>query len=273
MIAIIIFLFIVFIYIYFETNSLKTSKYTIHSNKIPNIFKGYKILQISDFHNKSFGDNNQKILKIISDEDPDIIVITGDIINKREYNDKIAMDLINSISPKYEVFFTTGNHEVRSGIFRELEPKFKDAGVNIIHNECINIYRDHELISFIGTDDPGEKRYRIEEEVTTDKYLKKALENAPKDKYRILLTHRPEYFSIYVKNKIDLVLSGHTHGGQIRLPFIGAIFVHHQALFPKMSKGIFYKENTTMIINGGIGTSRLPIRTFNKPEIVVITLN
>ncbi len=261
------------IYIYFEINSLTTTKYIVKSNKIPNNFKGYKILQISDLHNKSFGENNNKLLKIIYDENPDIIVITGDIINRRIYDDKIAIDLVKCISSKYQTYYITGNHEVWSNKFTELKPKLLDTDIKILHNECIEIKKDNEFISLIGIDDPGKGDKDKTEDKFTIKYLEKALEKSNNNSYKILLAHRPEYFSIYVKNKIDLIISGHTHGGQIRLPFIGALLVHHQPLFPKLSKGIFYKENSTIIISGGLGTSRLPIRTFNKPEVVIITLN
>ena len=269
----VIIFFIFFIYIYKEINSLKTTYYIIKSDKIPSSFKGFKILQISDLHNKSFGENNKKLMKIIFDENPDIVVITGDIINRRYYDDKAVIDFVKSITLKHIVYYITGNHEVWSNKYHELEPKLIQAGVKVLHNEHIKIHKESEFIYLIGIDDPGRGYYDNTEPKFTEKYLERALKNVNDDGYKILLAHRPEYFSFYVKNDIDLVLSGHTHGGQIRLPFIGSIFVHHQPLFSKLSKGEFNKENTKMIISGGLGTSRLPIRTFNIPEVVTITLS
>lgn len=264
---------IFFIYVYNEINSLKTTKYIVKSDKIPSSFKGYKILQVSDLHNKSFGQNNDKLLKIIYDENPDIVVITGDIINRRYHDDKIAVDFVRSITSKHIVYYITGNHEVWSSKFHELEPKLLQAGVRVLHNEYAKIFKEREFIYLIGIDDPGRGCYDKTEPKYTEKYLEKVLKKISDDGYKILLAHRPEYFSCYVKNNIDLVISGHTHGGQIRLPFIGSIFVHHQPLFSKLSKGEFNKQNTKMIISGGLGTSRLPIRTFNIPEVVTIILS
>lgn len=183
------------------------------------------------------------------------------------------MDFVRSLTSKYAVYFITGNHEIWSDKFHQLEPKLLDIGVKIFHNEYIKIHRNNDFISLIGIDDPGLGDQDNTEPEFTEKYLKEALKEVPNDEYKILLAHRPEYFSFYIENNIDLVLAGHTHGGQVRLPFIGSILVHHQPLFPKLSKGRFHEKNTTMIISGGLGTSRLPIRTFNLPEVVIITLD
>ncbi len=263
----------IFAYLYIELNFLKITRYKVLSEKIPNAFKGYKILQISDLHNKTFGKENKRLFKIICSENPSIIVITGDIINRRIYDDKEALNLVKKLTSKYDVYYVTGNHEVWSNKYEELRPKLLDTGVKILNNETIKLFKGDEYISLIGIDDPGKGFYSKTEKALTLKYLDFALNNVSPDCFKVLLAHRPEYFSIYANNEIDLILSGHAHGGQVRIPFLGAIYIPNQPFFSKLSKGKFIRKNSTMIISGGLGTSKLPIRAFNLPEVVTITLN
>ncbi|WP_026896261.1 metallophosphoesterase [Clostridiisalibacter paucivorans] len=260
------------VFLYYENNGVTVSHYDIKSERIPQSFVGFKILQISDLHNKVFLNKNKGILKKIRDESPDVIVITGDLIDRRKYNEDNAMMLINSIKDMAPIYYVTGNHEGWSGKFYSLERKLKENDVTILRNESINIERDNDSIQMIGIDDPAFNTKGYMESYKNIDILNSNMNNIKnRDLYTILLSHRPEMFDLYADKEIDLVFSGHAHGGQIRIPLIGGLIAPDQGLFPKYYQGIYIKGNTSMIVSRGLGNSIVPQRLFNRPEIVVVT--
>lgn len=142
------------IFLYLQNNLISITEVKITSSKIPSSFKGYKILQISDLHNKKFGDNQDVLIQKIKSIDPDIIAITGDLIDSKSYDAEVSMQLIQEMVKKYPVYFVTGNHEQWSGKYNSLEKELKKYGVNVLRNEHVGIRKGEQEINLLGIDDP-----------------------------------------------------------------------------------------------------------------------
>lgn len=246
-------------YLYLERYTIQVKRYVIHLKNLPRGFEGFTILQLSDLHSKQFGQNQENLIRVINQQKYDMVALTGDFINKFKPDFKPAIDLINQLS-NVPIYFVPGNHEWRTG-FKAKEPLIA-SGVCILDNKAEKQIRNEQHIWIVGVDDPHLGKARL------TAALEKADDSAPK----ILLAHSPNIYPEAIEKKIDLVLSGHTHGGQVRLPFIGAAIAPGQGLFPQWDYGLYKKGLTTMIISGGLGESDLPIRFNIKPEIVLVTL-
>ncbi|MBU3191439.1 metallophosphoesterase [Clostridium bowmanii] len=258
---------------YFENNNIVISKYNINSNTLPKAFNNFKIVQISDLHNKVFYKDNNTLVAKIKSQKPDIIVITGDLVDRRYYNEEKAVGLINKIKSIAPIYYVNGNHEGLSTKFASLEKKLKERGVFVLRNKSIFYEVGNEKILISGIDDPvfstiGQYKVLFNEDIMKRELL---LVNNKKY-YNILLSHRTEFFDFYVNNNIDLAFTGHSHGGQFIIPFIGGVFSPGQGFWPKYYKGMYTKDNTTMVVSRGLGNSVIPQRIFNRPEIVSVTL-
>ncbi|MED0989428.1 metallophosphoesterase [Bacillus nitratireducens] len=261
------------IFLYLQNNLISITEVNILSNKIPSPFKGYKIVQISDLHNKKFGDNQDILIKKVKSIDPDIIAITGDLIDSKTYDAEVSLQVVRELVKEYPVYFVTGNHEKWSGQYSSLEKELKKQYVTVLRNEHINIQKDGQEIYLLGIDDPEFTSGNHNEGSIVKNEIAKAKNEVNPDGYKVLLSHRPEFLNVYTEEKIDLVLSGHAHGGQVRLPFIGGLVAPNQGILPKYTAGLYEKQNTSMIVSRGLGNSIIPQRIFNRPEIVVVQLN
>lgn len=269
MLLILVFLIIFCIW---ENNSIVISQFTYTSDKIPNTFNDFKILQISDLHNKSFGNNQSYLMKKVREISPDIIVITGDLIDSRSFNLNIAMSFVEQAVGMAPVYYVPGNHEARSGSYDEIKGRLKGAGVTVLDNEGLSCRRDGSSISIIGLKDPGFSTSDYIDGVDT-RSMEACLDNyKDSSQLKIVLSHRPELMYMYNNYNADIVFSGHAHGGQVRLPFIGGIVAPDQGFFPKYDGGEYEEGITTMYVSRGLGNSIFPIRLFNRPELVVVTL-
>ena len=259
------------IYFYFENTTLEVSTYQIASNKIPNEFNNYKIIQISDFHNNTSSKLTKKLIAEIKNQKPNIIVITGDLIDSTKTNVDIAIDMIKEIIEIAPVYYVTGNHEARTNEYDNLKSQMIELGVKILENEAQEIQLNNSTINILGINDPS---FYKESDILDSKIVKNNMENIQynEDNFTILLSHRPEVFKIYVEKNIDLVFTGHAHGGQIRLPFIGGIIAPNQGAFPEYTDGIYREKDTTMVVSRGIGNSIIPFRVNNRPELVIVEL-
>lgn len=264
------------LFFYWQDNDIVITRINYTNKKIGNDLNGFKILQISDLHNKEFGKKESRLLKKIAKVKPDIIVITGDIIDghKNRTNIPIAMEFIRGAVKIAPIYYVTGNHEIWSGVYEDLFNQLKDAGVTILDDKMVSLKKGESSIQLIGLQDPNFFWNQEESHASsTDRRLKSILANSQSDNIlKILLTHRPELFSIYKMNKIDLAFAGHAHGGQFRIPYIMGLFAPNQGFFPKYTSGKYKDGDTTMIVSRGLGNSTIPIRIFNRPEIVVVTL-
>ena len=259
------------IYFYFENTTLEVSTYQIATNKIPNEFNNYKIIQISDFHNNTSSKLTKKLIAEIKNQKPNIIVITGDLIDSTKTNVDIAIDMIKEIIEIAPIYYVTGNHEARTNEYDNLKSQMIELGVKILENEAQEIQLNNSTINILGINDPS---FNKERDILDSEIVKSNMENIRynEDDFTILLSHRPEVFKIYVEKNIDLVFTGHAHGGQIRLPFIGGIIAPNQGAFPEYTDGIYREKDTTMVVSRGIGNSIIPFRVNNRPELVIVEL-
>ena len=253
--------------------ALEVNEYEIVSDRIPKEFDGFRIAQVSDLHNGEFGENNSKLIELLSQTEPDIIVLTGDLIDSRQTDIKLALAFAREAMKIAPVYFVSGNHEARVSEYEDLKMGLAEAGVIVLENQKVEITREGESITLMGIDDPSfQENYLFGD---SEGVAKQAIETLLRvsDGYTVLLSHRPELFELYVETGMDLVFSGHAHGGQFRLPFIGGLVAPNQGFFPKYDAGLFSEENTTMIVSRGVGNSIVPLRFNNRPEIILVTLS
>ena len=209
--------------------------------------------------------------KKIRNENPDIIAVTGDIIDSRKTDTETALDFLANALAVAPVYYVTGNHEFRIEDGKAFVEEIKKLGVTVLENEYITLEMDNAIINLYGIDDPYfYGGYMSDEEGYVVAHTLDGLEKA--DGFSLLLSHRPEFFELYEEYGFSLVLSGHAHGGQFRLPFIGGFIAPGQGLFPKYDSGLYEKNGTKMIVSRGLGNSIIPLRIFNRPEIVTVIL-
>ena len=253
--------------------ALELNTYTISSDRLPGAFDGYRIAHVSDLHNAEMGKDNEKLLDMLREAKPDIIAITGDLIDSRNTDIEIALQFVEEAVKIAPCYYVTGNHEARvSEYFDDLKNGLTELGIIILEDERVDLDKNSETITLIGINDPSFKSDYLfgDSETVVETHLQELMNES--DSFTLLLSHRPELFEIYVNNEVDLVLSGHAHGGQFRLPFVGGLVAPNQGLFPKYDAGLYTEENTNMIVSRGIGNSILPFRFNNRPEVILIEL-
>lgn len=249
-----------------DSRNIDVTRFTVSG--APEAFSGFKIVQISDLHNAEFGTDNQKLIDILKSEAPDAIVITGDLIDARRTNTEIAESFARRCMEIADCYYVPGNHEARlGGTYDAFESALIADGVNVLRNGSVRIRKEMDAIRIVGVDDPA---FAKASDAITN--LDAALEALSSDDFTILLAHRPELIDEYSKWEIDLVLSGHAHGGQIRLPGIGGLYAPGQGFFPRYTSGNYTVGDTEMIVSRGIGNSAFPLRVNDRPEVVIVTL-
>lgn len=210
---------------------------------------------------------------MLSECQPDIIVITGDLIDSQHTDIEIALSFAQEAVKIAPTYYVTGNHEASCSEYDTLKAGLETASITVLEDEVVYLERDGDVIALLGLADPnftinGDLFGEVPAMVSTK--LKGMYEQ--ETMYSILLSHRPELFETYAACGVDLVLSGHTHGGQFRLPVVGGLVAPDQGLFPQYDAGLFTDGNTNMIVSRGLGNSIIPIRFNNRPQIVLIEL-
>lgn len=259
-------------FLYRENNQIETTSVTVQSERLPAAFNDYTILQIADLHGKSFGREQKYLLKKVHKLQPDIILMTGDLIDSRRDGEAEALLLMEKLTVDYPVYFVTGNHEVRRNL--TILPKLEQLGVTVLRNTSVPLEKGNQFIELLGIDDPTTTRWSegLQEPDGIRQSLDQAQSTVDTDAFQLLMAHRPEYLPLYAERKMDLVLSGHAHGGQIRLPFTDGMYAPGQGFFPELTAGEHMIEQTKLIISRGLGNSLFPFRIFNRPELIVVTL-
>lgn len=266
-------LLVLIIWTIWGNTALMVSTVTVSSNRIPTAFNGFLIAQVSDLHNAVFGENNVELLQILSECKPNIIVVTGDLVDAEHTDIDVALDFAKEAAQIAGTYYVTGNHEGSLSQYDELKTGLESMGVVVLEDASMQLEYNGEKVTLIGLSDPSftlKGNMIGEVPAMVDTKLRGLI--GDKDDYTILLSHRPELFETYVNCGVDLVLSGHAHGGQFRLPFIGGLVAPNQGLFPKYDAGLYTKGDTNMIVCRGLGNSIIPIRFNNRPEIVLLEL-
>ena len=255
----------IYLFLYINNHWIVTTEHSYESNKIPENFDGFRITQVSDLHDGLFGNKQEHLVEKVENTKPDVIFITGDIIDSNRYNLEQSLDAVRQFVDIAEVYYVIGNHEVATNQVEEIYEALSEIGVHVMSNTSLTLTIEGESINVVGIEDPLNG-------LSTQTMLNKAFKKANTDLFTILLAHRPEEFNNYVQNQVDLVFSGHAHGGQIRIPGIGGLVAPSQGLFPKYTAGTFEEDVTTMNVSRGLGNSKFPFRIFNLPEIISVEL-
>ena len=247
------------LYGWWDTNRFDVRRMTIELDRLPHSFDGFTILQVSDLHNRTYGRDGMGMIRAIQDLSFDCIAMTGDLLDRhlprrREKGYSFAREAVKW-GP---VYFVEGNHEWEIGGWQQIKTELTACGVRVLDNERISLARGGGSLDLIG----------IREEATLEEMKRLACP----DSCTVLLVHHPERLEEYAQTGVDLVLSGHAHGGQVRI-FGQGLYSPNQGIFPRYTSGIYVSGKTKLYVSRGAGNhSFIPPRVFNRPEIDLITL-
>ncbi len=262
---------------YYQNNKIQITRFNIDSSSNDNI----KVLQLSDLHSKEFGKDNKILKDIIFNEKPDIVVATGDLIDSNMKRIDKIISFLAEVNNNIPVFYIPGNNEMRCKRINEILHKLRANNVVVLDNEIKTIKIKSTIINILGLVenriDSGELFYekvKSKYEGQKSELLLKKLENM--NGLKFVLSHYPENYdanedTLYSRHNFDIMFSGHAHGGQFILPFVGGLFAPGQGILPKYYSGM-YGENNKLIVSRGLGNSGFPLRLFNRPNIVVVDI-
>lgn len=251
---------------------LTVTEYELAYENLPVGFDGYRIVQLSDLHLQQFGEDNSKLLNKVREQRPDLIVMTGDFINRNAEGSDLNQpeqlrrffEKLSAVAPCY---FVSGNHEWASGELPQLESVLADSGIKCLKNEFVLLENGGDQIVLAGVDDPNGPADMI----SPDAFVEKIRQYYP-DSFTVFLGHRDDWLEKYPDLKVDMIFCGHAHGGIVRIPFAGGVFGTGYNLFPKYDAGVFNEGGYDMVLSRGLGNNvRIP-RFFNPPEIVSVVL-
>lgn len=267
---------IVLLYCFVNTsNDVNVTSYNINMD----LKNSMRIVQLTDLHEKKFGENNEKLIKTVKEQNPDIIVMTGDMQNKNDEDTSSVCDLVENLSAVADVYYSYGNHEKEweRNFNRNFADLVSESGAIVVDNEYVDVeINDNSLriAGYMGYYSAVHMTARTEEQQEREKEFEKKFEDT--DRYKILLNHIPTswvdwgYLDEY---PVDLVFSGHYHGGQMVLPVLGPLYAPYIGFFPENVKGVYQGTQTTCILSTGLGTEYFIPRVNNPPEIVVADLH
>lgn len=257
-------------FLYWQNETLEVTHYIIRSEKLPRSFDGYKIVLLADIQGKVFDGDNAPLYEAIEAQDADMLCIAGDLVDEGVAGSReVVTNLLRTCELPEQVYAVTGNHDVWSERFDEFAQELEETyPITFLENESVRIEKGGETITLSGISDPN-----TWDDVEAMEYVAAADKQIEKDEaYYILMFHRANMLDYFNDKEYDLVLSGHMHGGQVRLPFVGGLKSPHGDWFPKYSGGRYDAADKTYIVSRGIGNAVRVPRLFNRPELVVITL-
>lgn len=247
-------------------DDLEISRYEVKSQKLPESFDGFKIVQLSDLHGAEFGEDGMGLVEKVKELEPDIIALTGDFVT--DEGDLAAVEKLAARLVKLcPVYFISGNHEFGSGLAVKVRNILERAGVKYLSNEYLTISRGEDGILLGGVEDP----LAYADMLSPDELAQKMNDAAP-DAFKILLGHRNYWMTEYPELPVDLIFCGHAHGGLIRIPGVGGLIGTDRRLFPDFDAGEYNNGRYTLIVSRGLGNSVSIPRIFNRPEIVCVEL-
>lgn len=260
---------------------IELTEYTVETEKLPTDFKGFRFILLSDLHSNSYGVNLHKLNEIIKKARPDAVLVAGDMFNNHVKDSIIDVGNYLAILAKhFPVFYGIGNHEYTMKMepetfgdrFEEIRQYLSDAGVVFLEDETVTLEKGNASVLLSGVEIDGAFYKRVDAPVMGNGLMDKHLGTADISMYNILIAHNPDYFHRYAEWGADLVLSGHIHGGMIRIPKIGGIVSPKVLGRPKYDSGVYDYEDSLMIVSRGLGTHTINVRVNNRPEAVCINI-
>ena len=238
---------------------------------LPEGFDGYKIVHLSDLHGHEYGEGSEELLKLVREQKPDLIVVTGDVIDQ-ESQLEIIPPLAKGLAAIAPSYYVTGNHEwsLGTGTVKKLKGLLSQCGVTPLSNQFEVLERNGSKMVLAGVDDPN--GYADQE---TPEELFAEIEGKNPGLFTLLLAHRNDRFGEYANAGYDFVMSGHGHGGIVRLPFLGGLVGTNRQFFPDWTSGLYTVGDSTLFVSRGLGNNTVPFkgfRIFNRPELAVVTL-
>lgn len=280
---------IVILWTVVEQKQLVVTNYQVESDRLPEAFHNTSFVILSDLHNRCFGKNNERLIKKITGCSPEFILVAGDMIDKRKncYPGD-TYSLLEQLSQKYKIYYAYGNHEQRmdklltqnsseipeeiASTWVEYKIALLEHKVTLLDNTGVCIIKGGDKLRITGVSIAEKYFVHGKLKPMEEGYLTSLVGNKPEQDYQIMIAHNPAYFHEYVRWGADLIVSGHIHGGMVRLPLLGGLVSPQVRLFPKYSSGIHSENGQKMIVSRGLGSHSLMPRLFNIPEIVRVTL-
>ncbi len=275
------------LFLYWDNNSLEITRYSLTYSHLPEGFDGYRIVQISDMHGKTFGEKNSTLAERIKALKPDVLLATGDMMSSTVNDGGAFLDFLDAFGQYCPVYMCLGNHEqiarwlvdYNSSVnYKNFIHEVQQKGVILLDNQKVLLEKNGDQIALEGL--TLELYHYSRRDVNPEDesmYLKKAYIDqtlgAPKEAFTLLMAHNPAYFKEYTAWGADLTLSGHVHGGIIQVPFKGGLLSPEHVFFPEYDAGLFENDEGRMIVNRGLGYSKINFRLFNRPEISFIELH
>ena len=260
-------------FLWVQDKKLVTSFHTFKSDRVSSSFDGFRMTQVSDFHNMYIGKDARILLEKVRETKPDVILVTGDVIDRRTPNEMRSLKFLQDLTEIAPTYYVTGNHEA---YYRKFEDFYRKVLMTDVTSVCENdayVYRGDDYIKISGVHDVrvfgDDTNLNLYDEYAG--YLEDRLSEI-EDKLTVLLAHRPDLIHMYSEYDVDMIFSGHAHGGQFRVPFIGGLYAPDQGVLPKYTEGMHEMNGSKMYISRGLGNSRFPWRLFNKPELIVVDL-
>ena len=258
-----------------QNDSIQVERFECVSEKIPAAFDGFVVVCVADLHEKEFGPNNARLFAKIRAANPNVIAISGDLLIDPPLNAEFARRFVAEAAKIAPVYYVSGNHEAIAPTQTEYLPfltSLKEAGATVLDGEKVEFRRDGESIIIAGVADPL-LELKTDRRLTSEQVVAEKLRRvSPDERFTLLISHRPELAELYAKHGVDLALTGHAHGGQIRLPFVGGLIAPHQGILPRYDGGAYRIGESTTIVSRGLGPSVFPTRLFNRPSLVVCEL-
>ena len=280
--AVLIFLVCIALFLHWNNKSIVTTAHVYENEKLPEAFDGYKITQVSDLQSEYFGKNQKNLIEKVAKTRPDIIVYTGDLLDRNHTDFDAARTAVKGLLEIAPVYYVNGNHEmaVEETAMNAFYEELAEMGVSVLFDRKEVIEKDGAEICLLGLSEHTVfscKDYVRDNSAPLDMDLfADALSSlrgrAADDDFTILLAHEPQYLKVYADAGFDLAFAGHAHGGQIRLPFTDGLYAPGQGVLPKLASGVHEEGGTTLVISRGLGNSTFPFRVFNRPEIISVKL-
>lgn len=261
---------------------LVVTRYTFQSRQVPRGFDGFRIVQVSDLQSEYFGREQRNLLDAVRRSKPDIIVFTGDLVDRNHTDYEASLTAMEGLSQIAPVCYVNGNHELAlpEKNISQMYDTMGGMGVSLLFNRVQLVERGGDRLYVIGlaeevilsSKERGQETGKAFDESLIDDTLEPLLAQVKEEDMTVLLVHEPQLLAAYANRRTDLIFAGHAHGGQIRLPFTEGLFAPGQGVLPKLTSGVHREGNSSMVISRGLGNSVFPFRIFNQPEIVVVDL-